>query len=97
MWSSDSDERFRTNVGQIRRVSQLLILTVDRLRKVSALIIDEVSMLSGELFDGIEEEICKIREKTHPNEPFGGIQLIMSGVKLSIRSPKGLLSTTSCL
>lgn len=41
-----------------------------------ALIIDEISMLSAEFFDGIEAVVSKIRDKS----PFGGIQLILCGV-----------------
>ena len=40
------------------------------------LIIDEVSMLSAELFDKLEKIARTIREN---NQPFGGIQLILSG------------------
>lgn len=42
----------------------------------SVLVIDEVSMLSGELFDKLEYVARKVRER---DEPFGGIQLIMCG------------------
>jgi ATP-dependent DNA helicase PIF1 len=45
-------------------------------KKLDVLIIDEISMLSPELFDKLEE-IARIVRK-NPN-PFGGIQLILSG------------------
>lgn len=50
--------------------------TVSRLRTVRVLIIDEVSMLSGHVLNGVSE-ILKHFKKS--NEPFGGIQVILSG------------------
>lgn len=47
-----------------------------RWRKVSLLIIDEISMISPELFDKLEY-IARIIRKN--NKPFGGIQLIITG------------------
>jgi ATP-dependent DNA helicase PIF1 len=47
-----------------------------RWTSLDILIIDEVSMLSPELFDKIEEIARKVLQN---NRPFGGIQLIMSG------------------
>jgi ATP-dependent DNA helicase PIF1 len=48
----------------------------NRWLKLQTLIIDEVSMLSPELFDKLEEIAREVR--FNPN-PFGGIQLILSG------------------
>ena len=49
----------------------------ERWRELSVLIIDEISMLTAELFDKIEAIARKIRYKFH--KPFGGIQLVCSG------------------
>ena len=45
-------------------------------RECSTLIIDEISMISGKLFDQLEEIARVVREN---EEPFGGIQLVISG------------------
>lgn len=59
-----------------------------RWNKLDVLIIDEVSMLSPELFDKLEQVARIVRSKqprrlltenTVPEIPFGGIQLILSG------------------
>lgn len=47
-----------------------------RWKELDTLIIDEVSMLSPELFDKLEEISRIVR---HNERPFGGIQLILSG------------------
>jgi ATP-dependent DNA helicase PIF1 len=47
-----------------------------RWREVEVLIIDEISMLSCELFDKIEALARRVRRN---EKPFGGIQLILSG------------------
>lgn len=44
--------------------------------ELEVLIIDEISMLSPDLFDKLENVARRIR---HNEEPFGGIQLILSG------------------
>ncbi|KAL4268423.1 ATP-dependent DNA helicase PIF1 [Pleurotus pulmonarius] len=49
---------------------------LDRWRVVKYLIIDEVSMLDGALFDTLETIARLVRRN---EEPFGGIQLILSG------------------
>lgn len=49
----------------------------ERWRELNVLIIDEISMLTAELFDKIEAIARKIRYKFH--KPFGGIQLVCSG------------------
>lgn len=43
---------------------------------LSTLIIDEVSMLSPELFDSIDKCFQKVRKNS---KPFGGVQLVLSG------------------
>ncbi|DBA78175.1 hypothetical protein WJX79_002289 [Trebouxia sp. C0005] len=47
-----------------------------RWRKARALVIDEISMVDGALFDALEALARGIRSK---QEPFGGIQLILAG------------------
>jgi ATP-dependent DNA helicase PIF1 len=49
----------------------------ERWRELDVLIIDEISMLTADLFDKIEAIARKIRFKFH--KPFGGIQLVCSG------------------
>ena len=49
---------------------------VYRWRKTKILIIDEISMIDGRLFDKIEEIARTIRQN---NRPFGGIQLLICG------------------
>jgi ATP-dependent DNA helicase PIF1 len=41
-------------------------------RNLSVLVIDEISMISGELFEYLEQTICKIRAN---EKPFGGLQV----------------------
>ena len=48
----------------------------NRIRQCSVLIIDEISMLSGRAF-GFLDFLCRQLRKT--DEPFGGIQIIVSG------------------
>jgi ATP-dependent DNA helicase PIF1 len=48
----------------------------ERWRKIEILVIDEISMLTANLFDKIEELARRIR---NTSEPFGGIQLILAG------------------
>jgi ATP-dependent DNA helicase PIF1 len=57
-----------------------------RWNQIDVLIIDEVSMLSPELFDKIEEIACNLKRgrgrkllSIEHEQPFGGIQLILSG------------------
>uniref|UniRef100_A0A7S2ZDA0 ATP-dependent DNA helicase n=2 Tax=Rhodosorus marinus TaxID=101924 RepID=A0A7S2ZDA0_9RHOD len=47
-----------------------------RLQRLDLLIIDEVSMLSGEMLDYIDQELKEVR---HSTEPFGGLQVVLSG------------------
>jgi hypothetical protein len=47
-----------------------------RLNDASVLVIDEISMLSGEYFDMVDKVLRHIRRK---NEPFGGMQVVCSG------------------
>jgi len=56
--------------------SERTVTVVDRWRAVKTLIVDEISMIDGILFDKLEYIARFIREN---NKPFGGIQLILSG------------------
>ncbi|KAF5377180.1 hypothetical protein D9615_006334 [Tricholomella constricta] len=69
------DESHNRYVGKFfgqKKFRQVL----DRWRNAKALIIDEISMIDGTLFDKLE---IIAREVRHCNSPFGGIQLILSG------------------
>ena len=46
-------------------------------RRLKVLLLDEVSMLSGEFLDHMSRVVCDIRE--NHSKPFGGIQLIVCG------------------
>jgi ATP-dependent DNA helicase PIF1 len=48
----------------------------DRWKRTKVLIIDEISMISCDLFDKIEYIARKVRQT---DEPFGGIQVIICG------------------
>jgi ATP-dependent DNA helicase PIF1 len=48
-----------------------------RWKAASVLIVDEISMLSAELFDKLEYVACAIRER--PLDSFGGLQVILCG------------------
>ena len=50
--------------------------SASRWRQTKVLIIDELSMMDGLFFDKLEEISRKIRRS---NDPFGGIQLVLSG------------------
>ena len=50
--------------------------TVEKLNQLDILAIDELSMISDELFDKVSEYISIIRKDTRP---FGGLQLILTG------------------
>lgn len=47
-----------------------------KLRELQMMVIDEVSMLSGELFEKISDVLCLLRRN---REPFGGVQMIFCG------------------
>ena len=50
--------------------------TADKLRDISVLIIDEISMLEGELFEKISKYLSFIRRDP---KPFGGLHLVITG------------------
>ena len=62
-------------------------LTKARWNDCKILVIDEVSMISGTFFDKIEEVARRIRGN---DEPFGGIQLVLSGDFLQLPPVKAL-------
>ena len=49
----------------------------EQLRKLKRLVLDEVSMLAGELFDRLDHMMRRIR--VQPDKAFGGVQLIVCG------------------
>ena len=51
-------------------------LVYTRISTLKILIIDEISMISAELFKKISEYLCIIKKN---NKPFGGIQMVLSG------------------
>ncbi|EEQ97428.1 conserved hypothetical protein [Perkinsus marinus ATCC 50983] len=57
---------------KIKRSPELL----GRWKRVKTLIIDEISMLEGRLFDKLEQIARLVRQD---NRPFGGIQLVLTG------------------
>ncbi|CAK9436482.1 uncharacterized protein LODBEIA_P10400 [Lodderomyces beijingensis] len=59
-------------VKRIESVSQKL----RKWQQLQVLIIDEISMISGDLFDKLEEVARRVRRN---NKPFGGIQIVCSG------------------
>lgn len=66
------NEKIGITVSKIQRNSKLL----KRYKQLRVLIVDEVSMLSAELFERIDVLLKTIRQRTCC---FGGIQLILSG------------------
>jgi ATP-dependent DNA helicase PIF1 len=50
---------------------------IERLTSLDVLIIEEVSMVSGELLDNIDPIVRRVRGREH--EPFGGIQIVFVG------------------
>jgi ATP-dependent exoDNAse (exonuclease V) alpha subunit len=50
--------------------------TIEKLKTLEMLVIDEISMVSDVLFDKISEYLCIIRKN---KEPFGGVQLVLCG------------------
>ena len=50
--------------------------TVNRLKKLNFLIIDEISMLNNDMFTKVSHLFCMIKRS---REPFGGMQVLVSG------------------
>lgn len=66
------DQSVNKYIHKIRSSKALL----DKWKKIEILVIDEVSMLSDELFNKLEEIGRLIKQNS---KPFGGIQIVMSG------------------
>lgn len=71
----------RLGVGVIRRSSDFPSLLKKRssqdLRELRVLILDEISMVSAEMFECLSWFLGQIRKR--PDLPFGGVQVIVSG------------------
>jgi len=63
---------YETILHKVRRQKQ----TTKRLREMDILIIDEISMMSAELFEKLNYILCNVRRN---NLLFGGVQLLLSG------------------
>ena len=72
-------QRLITHILKERRLKE-------KWRSVDVLIIDEISMLSAEVFDKLEEIARCVRQST---EPFGGIQIILCGDFLQLPNVEG--------
>lgn len=70
------DTRASANAGDLVRQVQQKKDALARWRDVDVLVIDEVSMMDGRLFDGLEAIARRLR---HDTRFFGGIQLVLSG------------------
>ncbi|KAF7784570.1 hypothetical protein Agabi119p4_735 [Agaricus bisporus var. burnettii] len=69
------DEPIERFVGKVRGQTMFHSLWM-RWQEVKTLIIDEISMIDGPLFDYLEVIARKLRNST---QPFGGIQLVLCG------------------
>lgn len=67
--------RAEGDLGQLAKMAQRPD-AAHRWRRAKALVIDEVSMVDGSLFDSLEAIARSLRGN---NKPFGGIQLILAG------------------
>jgi len=72
-------QRLITNILKERKLKE-------KWQAVDVLIIDEISMLSAELFDKLEEIARYVRQST---QPFGGIQIILCGDFLQLPNVEG--------
>lgn len=70
------NETAKNVVGKFFGQAQLFSNVIHRWQSVKTLIIDEISMIDGELFDKLEYMARGLR---HSEKPFGGIQLILCG------------------
>ena len=58
-----------------------------KLCKLEVLVIDEISMVDAELFEKIGHVLCDVRQR--PNDPFGGVQLVLCGDFCQLPPVKG--------
>lgn len=70
------DARPNASAGDLTRQVQQKKDALARWREVDVLIVDEISMLDGRLFDGLEAIARQLRRDTRF---FGGIQLVLCG------------------
>jgi ATP-dependent DNA helicase PIF1 len=77
------DKKVEELISYIKQSSNIS----SRWRSVQALVIDEISMISAELFDKLDQIARDVRDK--PTEWFGGIQLIVCGDFLQLRPVNG--------
>ncbi|CAJ0842615.1 277_t:CDS:10 [Entrophospora sp. SA101] len=61
---------------KLKLLKRIQNISIQRLQETKVLIIDEISMLDGRLFDELEIVARMIRRN---NKPFGGIQLVLLG------------------
>ena len=80
------------SVGSMHTVIMKKKYLRDRWRSLDVLIIDEISMLTGNLFDKIEELGRRVRIS---EQPFGGIQIILIGDFCQL-PPIGVSSGDEC-
>ena len=80
------------SVGSMHTVIMKKKYLRDRWRSLDVLIIDEISMLTGNLFDKIEELGRRVRRS---EQPFGGIQIILIGDFCQL-PPIGVSSGDEC-
>ena len=67
----------------------------EAIKKYDVLFIDEISMLSGEMFDRLNEHFSIVRE--NPTKPFGGMQVVVFGDFLQLQPIEQLKSSNSNL
>lgn len=65
-----SNKRIDSNVKKFNRQK------INIIRSLDLLVIDEISMVRADLLDGIDEVLRRFK---NPNQPFGGVQLLMIG------------------
>lgn len=66
------------------RIVKKNVVSYKRWKTVKVLIIDEISMVTAQYFDNLDQMVQKIRNN---NLPFGGIQLVLSGDFMQLPPP----------
>ncbi len=61
--------------GEVRRFSKAKIAII---RSMDLLVIDEISMVRADTLDSVDEVLRRFRDR---GKPFGGVQLLMIGVR----------------
>jgi hypothetical protein len=62
--------------GQKVQVSKFTREKIQIIRTIDLLVIDEISMVRADVLDGLNDVLCRFRNK---EKPFGGVQLLMIG------------------